>query len=89
VVASVIAALAEAIHFYKTEKEPSIKILSKYLQTNDREALEETYREIALKVVPEKPYPTLPVIQTILNELGIKNPKAKASKPEGLSTPAL
>ena len=81
-VASVIAALAEAIHFYKTEKEPSIKILSKYLQTNDREALEETYREIALKVVPEKPYPTLPGIQTILNELGVKNPKAKASKPE-------
>jgi len=28
VVASVITALAEAIHFYKTEKEPSIKILS-------------------------------------------------------------
>ena len=82
VVAAVIAALAEAIHFYKTEKEPSIKILSKYLQTNDREALEETYREIALKVVPEKPYPTLPGIQTILNELGVKNPKAKASKPE-------
>jgi len=82
VVAAVIAALAEAIHFYKTEKEPSIKILSKYLQTNDREALEETYREIALKVVPEKPYPTLPGIQTILNELGVKNPKARASKPE-------
>jgi NitT/TauT family transport system substrate-binding protein len=80
VVTSVIAALAEAIHFYKTEKEPSINILSKYLQTNDREALEETYREIALKVVPEKPYPTLPGIQTILNEL--KTPKAKASKPE-------
>jgi len=82
VVAAVIAALAEAIHFYKTEKEPSIKILSKYLQTNDREALEETYREIALKVVPEKPYPTLPGIQTILNELGVKNPKARASKAE-------
>jgi NitT/TauT family transport system substrate-binding protein len=81
-VASVIAALAEAIHFYKTEKEPSIKILSKYLQTTDREALEETYREIALKVIPEKPYPTLPGIRTILNELGVKNPKAKASKPE-------
>jgi ABC-type nitrate/sulfonate/bicarbonate transport system substrate-binding protein len=81
-VALVITALAEAVHFYKTEKEPSIKILSKYLQTNDREALDETYREIALKVVPEKPYPTLPGIQTILNELGTKNPRAKVSKPE-------
>lgn len=81
-VMSVIQALAEGIHFYKTEKEPSIRIMSKYLQTTDREALEETYREIALKIVPEKPYPTLPGIQTILDELATRVPKAKSSKPE-------
>ena len=81
-VAAVVAALADAVHFYKREKEPTIKILSKYLQTTDREALEETYREIALKVLPEKPYATLPGIQTILDELAPRNPKAKNSKPE-------
>jgi NitT/TauT family transport system substrate-binding protein len=81
-VASVVAALADAVHFYKREKEPTIKILSKYLQTSDREALEETYKEIALKVLPEKPYATLPGIQTILDELAAKNPKARSSKPE-------
>ena len=59
-----------------------LKILSKYLQTTDREALEETYREVSLKVVPEKPYPTLPGIQTILDELAVKNPKLKAARPE-------
>lgn len=79
---SVVQSLVEGIHFYKKEKEPSIKILSKYLQTTDREALEETYREIALKIVPEKPYPTLPGIQTILDELAVKNPKAKRARPE-------
>ncbi len=36
IVASVIRASSEAIHFYKTQKEASIKILSKYLQTTDR-----------------------------------------------------
>jgi ABC-type nitrate/sulfonate/bicarbonate transport system substrate-binding protein len=82
IVLSTIAALSEAIHFYKTEKEPTIKILGKYLKTDDREALEETYREIAIKVLPEKPYPTLPGIQTILDELGTKNPKAKTSRAE-------
>lgn len=81
-VASVVTALADAVHFYKREKETTIKILSKYLQTTDRDALEETYKEIALKVLPEKPYPTLPGIQTILDELAPKNPKAKNSKPE-------
>jgi ABC-type nitrate/sulfonate/bicarbonate transport system substrate-binding protein len=82
VVTPVIQSLVEAIHFYKTEKEPSLKILGKYLQTTDREALDETYKEIALKVVPEKPYPTLPGIQTILDEIAKKNPKAKSAKPE-------
>lgn len=82
IVQSTVAALAEGIHFYKTEKEATIKILGKYLKTDDREALEETYREIALKTIPEKPYPTLPGIQTILDELATKNPKAKASRPE-------
>jgi NitT/TauT family transport system substrate-binding protein len=79
---AVMRSLAEGVHFYKTQKEPSIKILSKYLQTTDREALEETYREVSLKVVPDKPYPTLTGIQTILDELAAKNPKLKAAKPE-------
>lgn len=78
----VVTALAEAVHFYKREKEPALKILGRYLQTTDREALEETYREIALKTMPEKLYPTLPGIQTILDELAPRNPKAKAARPE-------
>ncbi|HEY2988143.1 MAG TPA: ABC transporter substrate-binding protein [Candidatus Binatia bacterium] len=81
-VMAVMRSLAEGVHFYKTQKEPSIKILSKYLQTTDRDALEETYREVSLKAVPDKPYPTLAGIQTILDELGAKNPKLKAAKPE-------
>lgn len=81
-VAAVVAALAEAVHYYKREKEPTIKILSRYLQVHDREALEETYREIGLKTLPEKPYATIPGIQVILDELAQKNPKAKTAKPE-------
>ena len=79
-----VAALSEAIHYYKTEKEPTIKILGKYLQTTDREALEETYNEIALKATPEKPYATLAGIQTIIDELALQNPKIKGVKAEDL-----
>lgn len=79
---STVAGLAEAVHFYKTEKEATIKILGRYLKTDDREALDETYREVALKVMPEKPYPTLPGIQTILDEFATKNPKVKTMRPE-------
>jgi NitT/TauT family transport system substrate-binding protein len=79
-----VAALSEAIHFYKTEKEPTIKILGKYLQTTDREALEETYNEVALKTTPEKPYAPLPAIQTIIDELALQNPKIKGIRAEDL-----
>jgi ABC-type nitrate/sulfonate/bicarbonate transport system substrate-binding protein len=81
-VLSVIRALSEGIHFYKREKETTIKILGKYLKTDDREALEETHREIAIKALPEKPYPTLPGIKTILDETALRNPKAKGLRPE-------
>ncbi len=82
IILSLMRASSEAIHFYKTQKEASVKILSKYLQTTDREALEETYREVSLKAVPDKPYPTLAGVQTILDELSAKNPKLKSAKPE-------
>ena len=81
-VLSVIRTLSEAIHFYKREKEATIKILGKYLRTDDREALEETHREIAIKSIPEKPYPTLAGIKTILDETVLRNAKAKGAKPE-------
>ena len=81
-VLSVIRTLSEAIHFYKTEKEATIKILGKYLKTDDREALEETHREIAIKALPEKPYPTLAGIRTILDETALRNPKAKGARAE-------
>ena len=81
-VLSVIRTLSEAIHFYKREKEATIKILGKYLKTDDREALDETHREIAIKALPEKPYPTLAGIRTIVDETALRNPKAKGAKPE-------
>jgi NitT/TauT family transport system substrate-binding protein len=81
-VLSVIRVLSEGIHFYKREKETTIKILGKYLKIDDREALEETHREIAIKALPEKPYPTLPGIKTILDETALRNPKAWGLRPE-------
>ena len=82
IVQTAVKSLIEGTHFYKTRKEASLAIMGQYLKTTDREALEETYNQIALKVVPDKPYPTLDGIRTILEELGKKNPKAKAAQPE-------
>src|SRR5215208_5846351 len=82
IVLSVVRALSEGIYFYKREKEATLKILARYLKSDDREALEETHREVAIKALPEKPYPTLAGIRTILDETALRNPKAKGAKAE-------
>jgi NitT/TauT family transport system substrate-binding protein len=82
VIQAVVMAVSEGIHYYKTEKAASLKILSRYLKTDDMEALDETYREVALKTLPEKPYPSAAGIQTVLDEYAKRIPKAKTMKPE-------
>jgi NitT/TauT family transport system substrate-binding protein len=74
-------ALVEAIHFYKTQKEFSKKVIGKYVKTADSEALEDSYQFFA-PLVPSKPYPTLEGIKEALIELGEKDPKARAARPE-------
>jgi NitT/TauT family transport system substrate-binding protein len=81
-VRSVVKASVEAIHYLKTHRREAIEILRKYMKTEDTEALVETYEAIALSLVPERPYPTLRGIQVILQELGAKDPRAKAARPE-------
>lgn len=81
-VRDILRAFVEAIHFYKTRRRESLEILAKYLKTDDMAALEETYEAVGLALIPQKPYPTLKGINIMLQELAIKEPKAKAAQPE-------
>jgi NitT/TauT family transport system substrate-binding protein len=72
----------EGIHYYKNNRRDSIAILQKYLKVDDMDALTEIYEDIGLTLVPEKPYPTLKGIQTILQELASKDPVAATAKAE-------
>ncbi len=75
-------AYVEGIHYAKTHRKETLDILAKYLRTDDREVLEETYENIVLTLVPEKPYPTLKGLQIMLRELGVKDTAARTAKPE-------
>ncbi len=57
-------------------------MMAKYFKTEDREELEGTYNEYALKIIPKKPYPTLKGLQLAMDELADKNPRVKGAKPE-------
>ena len=81
-VRDIMKALAEGIHYYKTHRRESLAILAKYLKTAEPEGLAETYDILGLRLLPEKPYPTLRGIQIMLRELAAKQPKARAARPE-------
>jgi ABC-type nitrate/sulfonate/bicarbonate transport system substrate-binding protein len=76
-----VRAFVEGIHFYKTNKAASLVSIARFMRLEDPEALEETYRQYALKFTPRAPYPTAKGIQTILDDLGKKDPKARAANP--------
>lgn len=71
----------EGLHRFKTDKAFSLKVLAKYTRIHEPEVLEETYQHYAIRVMPKVPYPTIKGIQTVLDEIGTRNPKAKALQP--------
>jgi NitT/TauT family transport system substrate-binding protein len=73
----------EAVHRMKTDRATGLKILAKYLRLDDKDILERTYdNSITENKLPQKQYPTLEGIKTILDQLAQKDPKAKAAKPQ-------
>lgn len=81
-----IRAYTEAIHFYKTHKEETQKIMRKYSRVDDRQMLNEAWDWHA-KFMPDAPYPPADGYQLVLQDIAEKNPKAaQANVKEYLDT---
>ncbi|HWH79504.1 MAG TPA: ABC transporter substrate-binding protein, partial [Candidatus Binatus sp.] len=76
-----VKAHVEGIHFLKTNKESSMKILGKYLKTNDRELLEGSY-EIYRKDFISVPYPITQGLQPTYEYVAAQRPEIWNQKPE-------
>lgn len=68
-------AYVEALHYYKTHKEDTIKIMSKYSRVTDRKFLEDAW-DWHTKFMPDAPYPPADGYQLVLQDMAEKNPKA-------------
>ena len=79
-IAKFVRAMTEAIHIYKTEKEWTKAIISKYLKISDPEGLERTYNSFRV-ILPETPYPTPEGVKTLLDDMVAKNPKVAEANP--------
>ncbi len=68
-------AYIESLHFFKTHKEDTMRIMRKYSRVEDKNVLEEAWDWHA-RFMPETPYPPLEGYQLILQDMAEKNPKA-------------
>ena len=77
-----VKAFIEGIHLYKTQKEASIRSIARFTKEKDRVALEEAYNTYAVKFMARVPYPAQKGVETILEDLGKGNPKARGADPK-------
>jgi NitT/TauT family transport system substrate-binding protein len=70
-----IRAYVEAIHYFKTRKEETMRIMKKYSRVEDRDVLEHTQSWFTQNM-PDAPYPPLEGYQTVVQEMATTNPKA-------------
>ncbi len=70
--------LIEAICYYKTHKEESFKVMSKYLRIQDREVLDENFRAYDHSV---RPYATHEELELPIQEVGKSNPNVLKADP--------
>jgi NitT/TauT family transport system substrate-binding protein len=76
-------AMATAVHEYKANPKVAIPLTQTFLNVKDPANAKAAY-EAYVKIYPDNLRPSLKGLQLVLNELGKKNAKAKAMKPEQL-----
>jgi ABC-type nitrate/sulfonate/bicarbonate transport system substrate-binding protein len=76
-----LSAQIEAIALMKRDRAFALKVLSKYLRTNDMDLLTESYDIQIAKYMMKVPLPTADAVRSVLDELAERNPKAKDLDP--------
>jgi NitT/TauT family transport system substrate-binding protein len=76
-----VRAMAEAVHFYKTNKDPVVKIMQKYARGPDRSFFEAVYDSSSALLV-EDTYPTIEGLKNTLEIQASIDPKAAKAKAE-------
>jgi NitT/TauT family transport system substrate-binding protein len=77
----------EGIAYFKTHKDFSMKVLSKYLRTNDRELLEGSY-EIYKQDFISVPYPIMKGLEATYDYVATTKPEIRNHRPEEFMDPS-
>jgi NitT/TauT family transport system substrate-binding protein len=85
-VARMVRSHVEGIAYFKSHKDFSLKVLSKYLRTNDRELLEGSY-EIYKNDFISVPYPIMKGLEATYDYVAATKPEIRDRKPEEFMDP--
>jgi hypothetical protein len=66
---------------FKSDKEATLKIISKYTQITDAESLDKTYQTY-VKLLPEAPLPAPEGVKTFLDYMAASRPDAAKMNPK-------
>lgn len=74
-------AILEGIHYFKSNRDESMRIMGRYLKIEDREALAEIY-ELYRNVLAPIPFSTVEGMQMLLGWMGQRDPRAREARAE-------
>jgi len=86
-VARLVRSHVEGIAYFKTHKDFSLKVLSKYLKTNDRDLLEGSYEIYKDDFIPV-PYPIMRGLEATYDYVAARKPEIRDHKPEEFMDPS-
>ena len=68
------------IHYSKMHREFTLKVLKKYMRTDDKDVLDASYDYYVQGVIPKVPYVSEEGLQAVLDFIGRRNPQARTAK---------
>lgn len=77
----IVRAMAEGVHYVKTEKEGTKAVISKYTKVTDPEGLERAYKSYSAAFA-EIPWPFVEGVKTVLDDMAPRDKKAAAADPK-------
>jgi NitT/TauT family transport system substrate-binding protein len=80
----IVWAMAEGLHFFKTRRDESVGIMSRYLKGADIEAMKQGWVAYAERIFPVKPYPSEKGMELVIREVASQNPAASKVTPQRL-----
>ena len=78
--------MAEGLHYFKTRRDESVRIMSMYLKGADIEAMKQGWVAYAERIFPVKPYPSEKGMELVIREVASQNPAASKVTPRVSST---